>query len=322
MSGEFAWIERFFRPLAAASGASLNLSDDAALLAPPAGRDLVLTADCLNAGVHFFPDDDPEGIARKLLRVNLSDLAAMGARPLGYLVTLALPAAVDEDWLAAFARGLAADQECFAIALLGGDTTRTKGPLSLSLTAIGSVPAGRALRRSGARAGEEIWVSGSIGDAAAGLKLLTSGGAAPGYLVERYHLPEPRTALGVALLEGGLAAAAVDVSDGLVADLRHLAEASGLSAEVALEAVPLSPELRSLVEAGGITPVEPLAGGDDYELLFSAAPEVAAQVLRLAEEIGLPVTRIGRLQAGPAGVEVRDRDGRLLVLPSEGWEHL
>ncbi len=325
MAGEFEWIDRFFRPLARASSASLNLTDDAAVVVPPAGRDLVMTADSMSAGVHFFADDPPGAIAQKLLRVNLSDLAAMGARPLGYLLTLALPETTDEAWLAGFAGGLASDQAEFSIALFGGDTTRTKGPLCLSLTAVGSVPAGKALKRSGAGVGDEIYVSGTIGDAAMGLKLL-AGDWAPAdeatrdFLRDRYHLPQPRLALGMALLEKGLASAALDVSDGLVADLNHLAEESGVAAEIRVEAVPFSAVVQRLLGAGAVGYEDLLTGGDDYEILFTVPPDKSAHVARLAAELKLSLSRIGRLAVGK-GVEVRERSGRTLSLSRQGWEH-
>src|SRR5579871_4768172 len=201
--GEFERIARFFAPLAAPGG--LGLLDDAALVDCRAGRRLVITADAMVAGIHFRPEDPAEFVARKLLRVNLSDLAAMGARPLGYLMTTALPATHGEDWLAGFAAGLAADQAAFGIVLLGGDSVATPGPVTLSLTALGSVPKGQAIRRGGAAPGDDLYVSGTIGDAALGLRVLRGelavlDGAARTILAERYHLPEPQLDLGRRLL--------------------------------------------------------------------------------------------------------------------------
>ncbi|GAB5471853.1 MAG: thiamine-phosphate kinase [Rhodospirillales bacterium] len=322
--GEFETIARYFAPLAD-SPAALGLGNDAAVLAPPAGRDLVLTADAMIAGVHFLPDDPPETVGRKLLRVNLSDLAAMGAAPLGYLLTCAWPRDVEEAWIAAFAAGLAEDQARFAIQLLGGDTTSGPGPLSLSLTALGSVAPGRALPRSGAKAGDEVLVSGTIGDGALGL-LARQGrlsGLSPEnerYLTARYRLPEPRLALGRALAEAGLATACLDVSDGLVADLGHIAETSGLGAEIEAAAVPLSAAAQEVVADDLARFPLLLSGGDDYELCFTVAPGSLEAVLAAAERAEMAVSRIGRMVPGE-GVRVLDRDRQPLTLDRGGWQH-
>ena len=325
MRGEFELIRRYFAPLAAGAPGALGLSDDAALLTPPAGSDLVLAADALVEDVHFLSQDPPDLVARKLLRVNLSDLAAMGAAPLGYLVTAAWPRDRDEAWIAGFAEGLARDQEIFGISLLGGDTTATGGALTLSLTAIGTLPAGRSLRRGTARAGDLLFVSGAIGDAALGLKLLTGkmDGLTPKQeegLIARYRLPEPRLALGQALLEEGLATAAIDVSDGLAADIGHIAEISGLAARVEAEAVPLSETALQWVAGVPARRLALLGGGDDYELAFAAAPEKAAGLSELARRLGLPLGRIGALEVGE-GVHVVDAAGRELRLDTAGWSH-
>jgi thiamine-monophosphate kinase len=312
---EFQLIARHFRPLAGEG--ALALSDDAALLDPPAGRSLVLAADAMIAGVHFLPDDPPETIGRKLLRVNLSDLAAMGAAPLGYLMTTAFPRDTSEDWIARFAQGLAEDQARFGLAVLGGDTVSTPGPLALSLTILGTVAPGAALRRNGAQAGDEIWVSGTIGDGALGLLAARGEIADPdGFLAQRYRLPEPRVALGEAL--AGLAHAAMDVSDGLVQDLGHLARAAGLAAMIEAERVPLSAAAARFWPAER---VRVLTGGDDYELLFAAPPEAAAAVLAAAARSGIAATRIGRFSEGEAGVTVLDAAGAAIALPVGGWSH-
>lgn len=310
LPAEFALIARHFAPLAGPG--ALGLGDDAALLDPPPGRQLVLAADAMVAGVHFLPDDPPETIGRKLLRVNLSDLAAMGAAPLGYLMTLALPRGLPDAWLAAFAAGLAADQRAFGVTLLGGDTVGTDGPLTLSLTIIGHVAPGRALRRVGARPGDALCVSGTIGDGALGLRVLRDGLAdRDGYLARRYRMPEPRLALGAALV--GVARAALDVSDGLVQDVGHLCRAAGCGAVIEADAVPLSGATRALVEADPALLAVVLTGGDDYELVFAAVPDAV-----------LPegVTRIGRFVEGPPEVVVRTADGTAMPLAKGGWSHV
>lgn len=312
--GEFAFIAHRMRPLATAPGA-LNLIDDAALV-DPGGMQLVVTKDAMVAGVHFLADDPASQIAQKLLRVNLSDLAAMGAAPIGYLLALARSPEIDDDWLAAFSAGLAADNTEFEISVLGGDTVSTPGPLTLSLTAIGELPTGTALLRSGAKSGDDIWVSGTLGDAALGLAVLqgkldvAKDVGAP--LIERYRLPRPRLALGQALR--GLAHAAIDISDGLVADLGHVATASGLSATLRADLLPLAAaDLPGAREAA-------LAGGDDYELLFTAPPDRRVAITELARELALPLTRIGAMQSGE-GVRVIDADGAEVEVARAGWQH-
>ncbi len=301
---EFTLIARHFRPLAGQGG--LDLSDDAALITPPPGRELVLSADAMVAGVHFLPDDPPDTIGRKLLRANLSDLAAMGADPLAYLMTVALPRGLPDSWLEGFVAGLADDQAEFGLAVLGGDTVSTPGPISLSLTILGTVAPGQALRRSGARPGDEIWVSGTIGDGALGLRAARGDIADPdGYLVGRYRLPQPRLALGRALR--GVASACMDVSDGLVQDLGHLARASGCGAVLQAGLVPLSPQ------AAGADLAVLLTGGDDYELLFAAAPG--------AVPASMAATRIGHFTDSPPGVLVLDKAGQPMALSRQGWSH-
>ena len=294
---EFSLIARHFRPLAGEG--ALDLGDDAALFDPPPGRTLVLAADAMVAGVHFLPQDPPETIGRKLLRVNLSDLAAMGAAPLGYLMTCGFPHGTPDAWIAAFAAGLAEDQRAFGLAVLGGDTVGTPGPATFSLTILGHVAPGQALRRVGARPGDEVWVSGTIGDGALGLLALTGRLPPEAHLARRYRLPEPRLALGAGL--AGLARAAMDVSDGLVQDLGHLCRAAGCGAVLEAEAVPLSqPARAALVDDPARLPTI-LAGGDDYELLFAADPADAARIRAAGATVGVAVTRIGRFVAGEGG---------------------
>jgi thiamine-monophosphate kinase len=319
--GEFERIRRFFAPLAAPG--ALGLRDDAALIDGPDGQQYVLTADAIVEGVHFLSHDPPVQVAQKLLRVNLSDLAAKGAEPVGYLLVTALPRTRDEAWLEAFAAGLAADQASFGIGLLGGDSTATDGPATLSITALGRVPSGRAVLRSGARPGEGVYISGTLGDAALGLQALR--GELPGLAVEarefltaRYRLPQPRLALGQRL--AGLAHAMIDISDGLVADLGHIASVSGVRAVIEAALLPLSPAARTVIAADPLRLSAALSGGDDYELLFTAAAEAGAALNALAGELGLPLTRIGRIEAG-SGVEVVDDKGGTLAVPVAGYRH-
>lgn len=313
LPGEFALIARHFRPLAGPG--ALSLADDAAVFVPPAGRDLVIAADAMVAGVHFLPDDPADLVGKKLLRTNLSDLAAMGAVPLGYLMTVSAPRDTPEAWFAGFAAGLAADQAEFSLSLLGGDTTSTPGPISLSLTILGHVAPGGAMRRAGARAGDGLWVSGSIGEAALGLLAARGEIADPeGVLAERYRLPRPRLALGQAV--AGLAHAGMDVSDGLVQDAGHLCRAGGLGVVIEADAVPLSPAARA---AGRLALC--LTGGDDYELLLAVPPGAEPALAAIAARTGTPLTRIGHFRAGAPAVTVRAPDGSIMKLASGGWSH-
>lgn len=330
LPGEFELIRRYFAPLAASTPGALGLGDDAALIRPKPGMEMVATADAVIAGVHFLPDDPPDQIARKMLRVNLSDLAAMGAAPVGYLMTCAFPDSVDEPWLASFCAGLAADQAEFGIGLLGGDTTGTTGPLALSLTALGEVPTGKALRRNAAKTGDLVFVSGTLGDGALGLKRLRGAldwlpAEQGAFLIDRYRLPQPRLALGMALVETGLAKAALDVSDGLMADLGHIGEQSGLGAEVEIARLPLSPAARAALARDPAFLPDIVAGGDDYELLFTAPAASTDAILALGRRLGLPIATIGRMVAvaGAEGGAVRliDQAGREVPLAQRGWQH-
>jgi thiamine-monophosphate kinase len=319
--GEFERIQRYFAPLAGPGG--LELADDAALLDCAPGRRLVVTADAIVAGVHYLPDDPPALVARKLLRVNLSDLAAMGARPLHYVLTTALPAELGPEWLARFAEGLAEDQRRYGIDLLGGDSVRTRGPAVLSLTAIGEVEAGREIRRRGAQPGDLVWVSGTIGDAFLGLELLR--GAHPDlapehrdYLVRRFRLPEPRMELGPRLC--GVARAMIDVSDGLLADLGHICETSRAAAIVELDLLPLSPAARAIAEDAPGIRARLAAAGDDYELLFAGPADAAETIATLSLRLGVRVTRIGRIDVG-TGVRLVNADGHQIPLEATGYRH-
>jgi thiamine-monophosphate kinase len=313
LPAEFSLIARHFRPLAGPG--ALDLRDDAALLMPPPGRELVLTADAMVGGVHFLPDDPPDLIGRKLLRVNLSDLAAKGAVPLSYLMTVSTPKDTPDAWFSGFAAGLARDQAIYGVTLLGGDTTSTPGPISLSLTIIGHIAPGTAVHRSGARAGHEIWVTGTIGDGALGLAVAQGKLADPtGFLLGRYRLPQPRVGLALA----GIASAAMDVSDGLMQDLGHICRASGVAAEIAMETVPLSDAAR---QAGPDWLATCLTGGDDYELLLAVPPDQSTALQAAAGHAGIPVTRIGHFHSGPPEVMVRQASGEPLALTKGGWSH-
>ncbi len=313
LPAEFQLIARHFRPLAGPG--ALDLRDDAALLTPPAGRQLVLTVDAMVAGVHFLPNDPPDLVGRKLLRVNLSDLAAKGAVPLGYLMTVSTPRGTPEAWFAGFAAGLARDQAEYGVTLLGGDTTSTPGPVSLSLTAIGHVAPGTAVHRFGASAGDEIWVTGTIGDGALGLAVAQGRLAdASGFLLGRYRLPQPRVGLTLA----GIASAAMDVSDGLVQDLGHICRASGLAGELRPDWVPLSDAARF---AGPSWLETCLTGGDDYELLLAVPPARTDALRTQAARAGITVTRVGHFHSGPAEVMLRLSGGETLAVSKGGWSH-
>jgi thiamine-monophosphate kinase len=319
--GEFGRIRRFFAPLAGPGG--LDLRDDAALIACGAGRQLVVTVDAIVAGVHYLPDDPPDLIARKLLRVNLSDLAAMGARPRHYLLTTALPAAIGDDWVERFAAGLGEDQRRYGIDLVGGDSVATDGPAVLSLTAIGEVAAGTEIRRNGARPGDEVWVSGTIGDAFLGLSALRGGHAALAaeqheMLIRRFRLPEPRVELGPRL--SGIVHAMLDVSDGLIADLGHICDASQVGATIGLPRVPLSPAARQLAADDPELPTRLVTAGDDYELLFTAPPNSAKRIRQLSEKLRLSLTAIGTIDKS-AGVHLVDANGKDVPLADTGYRH-
>ena len=313
LPAEFAFIARHFRPLAGPG--ALDLLDDAALLLPTSGRELVLAADAIVEGIHFLADDPPGDIARKLLRVNLSDLAAMGADPRGYLMTIAVPPGRDDAFFAAFAAGLAADQAAFGIALLGGDTTGTAGPLALSATVVGEVPRGEAIRRGGAVVGDLLFVTGTIGDGALGLRARQGEFGDPtGHLVDRYRLPRPR--LGFPLR--GLASSAIDVSDGLLQDAGHLARASGVAIAIDRGRVPLSPAARACGDRWLHTC---LTGGDDYELLFTVTADAAERVDAAVRASGIAATCIGRVEAGAAGVRLLDEAGLAVPVERGGFSH-
>lgn len=334
MNGEDDLIARHFAPLAGPGG--LSLKDDAALMAVPPGHEMVLTKDMLVAGVHFFADDPPASIARKALRVNLSDLAAKGAEPLGFLLGLGLPQALmakdashaREAWLVAFASGLAADVHAFACPLLGGDTVSSPERLTLSVTALGAVPAGRMVRRTAARAGDAVYVTGTIGDGALGLQLRLKPDAAwasalaPGHkanLLDRYLHPQPRNALAATLRR--FAHAGMDVSDGLVGDLAKMMRVSGVGADVDLGLVPLSPAARAALMADPSLAEMAFTGGDDYEILCTVPSQQENAFSESAGQAGVAVTRIGVVTDSARQVRFT-RDGLDVLFARGSYSHL
>lgn len=330
-AGEDDLIARYFAPLAGPGG--LGLLDDAALIAPPAGCEIVLTVDALVEGVHFLPDDPPETLGAKALGVNLSDLAAKGADPLGFLLALALPDGWTEDWLAAFSAGLGAASAAAGCPLLGGDTVRAAGPLTLSVTALGQVPAGRMVRRTTARPGDLLCVTGTIGDAVLGLALLTGRDPSPegegsggvflhpehrAFLIERYRRPQPRLALASALREH--ANAAMDVSDGLVGDAAKLLRASGLTGTLDLDRIPFSPAAAAALAARPALLDRLAGGGDDYEILFTLPPDRWDAMRHAAAAHGLALTMIGEVREGEGPLALR-RGGVPTTIASPSFQH-
>ena len=321
-SGEDRLIARFFKPLATDPGA-LGLADDAAFIRPPPGCDLVLKTDAIIGGVHFFPEDAAGDVARKALRVNLSDLAAKGAKPLGYLLSLALPQEIGEAWLTKFAEGLRADGEFYACPLFGGDTDRTPGPVTISVAMFGSVPGGAMVRRAGARPGDLVFVSGSIGDAALGLALRKGAAwkltdAQRQHLSSRYLLPQPRMMLADAVRAH--AAAAMDISDGLAGDLTKLCRVSEVAATVEAARVPLSDAAKAVIAADAGALETALTGGDDFEILCAVPPQKAAGFRAAAEAAAVPVTEIGAIAAGE-GARFLDAGGKPLAFKRASFSH-
>ncbi|RAI44603.1 thiamine-phosphate kinase [Rhodoplanes roseus] len=331
-SGEDRLIARHFAPLATHPGA-LGLTDDVALLTPPDGCELVLETDAIVAGMHFFADDPPASIARKALRINLSDLAAKGTRPLGFLLSLALPrrsgdVTVDDPWLAAFAAALGADAKAYGCPLLGGDTVASPGPVMISVTVIGAVPTGTLVKRRGARPGDRLVVTGTIGDAALGLLMrLERAGAGDfdlaeaerAHLLSRYLEPCPRNALAEAVRTH--ATAGMDVSDGLVGDLAKLCAVSGVTAIVETARLPLSEAARRVLAAAPELLATVLAGGDDYEILCTVAPERLASFLAAAAQAGVPATEIGEILVGQGAPRVLGPDGHPVALDRASFSH-
>ena len=317
--GEFDFIRTRLAPLTRGHPAALDLRDDAAILTPREGQQIVLASDMLIAGVHFLKTDAPEIAAERAVRSNLSDLAAMGAAPLGYLSSIGWSRDTPPQWRERFVDGLAAAQDAFGLSLLGGDTTSGPGPFSISLTLIGEVPNGTAILRSGARPGEDVWVSGTIGDAFLGLEIACGEGTGEPDLLARYQRPQPRLELGLALR--GFASACIDISDGLVADAGHLARASGVGIELEAGDIPISAAARGrMSQAGEPGLVRLVTGGDDYELLFCSSVDKRDAVSAISARLGLPLVRIGRTQKTP-GVSLLDAEGRPINTGAGGFTH-
>jgi thiamine-monophosphate kinase len=309
MVAEFELINRYFRR--PTRHTALGIGDDGAIVRPAPGMEIVVSTDMLVAGTHFLPDTDPENLGWKTLAVNVSDMAAMGAQPRWVLLAAALPAAT-ESWIAQFARGFFACAETFDIDIIGGDTT--KGPRNFCVTIFGEVPVGQALPRSGARSGDDIWVSGHPGRAALGLAHLQGrhvlAEAARADCLAALHRPQPRVALGLALR--GLANAAIDISDGLLADLAHILEASGVGADLRIPGLP----------PPGIARDSLLTGGDDYELIFTAPPARRHEVEAISASLGLALTRLGTVREGALPqLSLRDDNDALIEVGQLGYEH-
>ncbi len=324
-SGEDALIARYFKPLATDPGA-FGLVDDAAIIASE-GDDIVVKTDAIVEGVHYLPDDPPDTVARKALRVNLSDLAAKGAVPAGFVLTLALRRA-DDGWLSAFARGLGEDAAAFGCPLLGGDTVSTPGPVMISIAAWGRVPKGRMVHRFGARPGDRLMVTGTIGDATLGLGILKDGAeaaalaadpAARDLLIGRYRVPQPRTALATAVRE--FATASMDVSDGLAGDLAKLCAASDVGVDVPLSNVPISPAAAKLLAMGAARLETLISGGDDYEILCTVPAAQRGPFIAAAAGTGVAVTELGAILPGAQGPRFLDGEGRPVALERLSFSH-
>ena len=326
IENETELIQTYLAPLAAGYPGALGLKDDAAILTPEAGFEFVVTTDPIIAGVHFFGTDRAGDIAWKALACNISDLAAKGAEPFAYTMALALPEAPEKSWMAAFARGLKDAQTAFGCHLIGGDTDRTPGPLSVSITAFGKVPLGRTVKRGTAKIGDHLFVTGTLGDSALGLDvhrdpkryagLLSSDDQA--FLVGRYLRPAPRLEL-IPVLRN-FASAALDVSDGLVKDAARIASAAGARAMIEVKRVPLSPPARQLIARDPNRMTSVTAGGDDYEVLFTVPTNRVIGFHEAAQSLPIQISEIGKLEAGQ-GVAVVDEAGRQLQIGSGGYDH-
>ena len=328
IDSEEALIAEFLVPLAAGFPGAFALADDCAVIAPRDGDELVVTTDALVTGTHFFADEDAGAIAWKALAVNVSDLIAKGATPLAYLMTLALPEAPERAWLRAFSSGLRRAQEAFGCHLAGGDTDRTPNKLSVVIAAFGTVPEGSIVRRSGARPGDLVYVSGTIGDATLGLRLrreASLGGrcglkkAARDHLDVRFRMPVPP--IGIATVVRSCSCAAMDISDGLVKDFHRLCRASGVGGIIEAARVPISSHARTVIDGGGATLVDLLTGGEDYEVLAAVRPDRAEEFEKQAKAARTQVTRIGAIAQADEGITVIDKAGRPMHIAKTGWDH-
>jgi thiamine-monophosphate kinase len=320
---EFGFIEKYLAPLATDDGA-FALTDDAAVFSCEEGKEIVIAKDAISEGVHFLPNTEPRLIAKKLVRVNLSDMAAMGANPKHYLMSAALNSKVDELWLKEFCESLAEEQKEFGISLLGGDTIKQSGPITLSMTMIGEVEKEKILRRNGAKIGDDIYVTGNLGNAAFGLKILQNTlkieqNDAKSEFVGKYCLPNPQIGAGTALV--GLISAAIDVSDGLLGDLSRICDCSGVGAEIYKNILPVSENATQLLERQENLWSLVLSGGDDYELLFTAAPAKAAEIEAISQKIDVKMTKIGQIKE-KTGVNVLDSAGNIITFDNTGYKHL
>ena len=322
--GEFELIGRYFRPLATDPGA-FALADDAATIAPAPGEELVVTVDLVAEGIHFLADDPPEMVAKKALRVNLSDLAGKGAEPFAYLLALALRPDWTQSWLADFAAGLGADQAEFGVSLLGGDTSAAAGGTTIAITAFGRLPAGKMVRRSGAKPGDIVFVSGTLGDAALGLALRqdrldrVAAAGKEAHLLERYLLPRPRVKLSPILR--CYATAAMDISDGLMADLGHICEVSAVGARVEARSLPLSRAAQSALAAYPSILSMIVGGGDDYEILATVGPGNAEAFRQAAASVGIAVSAVGKILPGAGAPVLLDDNNAPIAMARLGHRH-
>ena len=320
---EFSFIEKYLSPLAFGKAEAVSLKDDAAIIPQKPGYDIVITKDAIAEGTHFFKNDSPYNIAKKLLRVNISDLAAKGAIPYCCFLALVLPRNLDEEWLAEFTASLKDDLQEFGCFLAGGDTTSHDGGLVLTLTALGHVPTGKAILRSGAAVGDLIFATGTIGDSHLGLQLILGkytdlSIASKEFLINRYNIPQPRTGIGTELLN--IASSATDISDGLLADLQNICNCSKLSAALPLKSIPFSKAAKEAIKLHPELQLSALSGGDDYELLFTAPPSMQDKILEISQKSDIHITKIGEIRSG-SGIRLLDKAGREITVDKKGYRH-
>ena len=321
---EFGLIKKYLAPLAKAEGA-FALTDDAAVFSCSEGKEIVVAKDTIVEGVHFLENTKSELIAKKLMRVNLSDMAAMGAVPKYYLLSLCLPKNTKEGWIRNFSNGLKSDQKEFGVTLLGGDTVSHDGKLILTITMIGEVKSGKAIRRNGAKVGDDIYVSGTVGDAAFGLKCLESrienreSSKLNNKMVDKYLLPQPRISLGQGL--SNIANSAIDISDGLLADLEHICDCSGVGALINRCEIPISEGVKQHIDKQDKLWDLVLAGGDDYELVFTANKKNRLKIRKIADKTGIMVTRVGEITR-KKGLVVLNDDGESIKIKHTGYKHI